>query len=104
MLYPQYYEKSFEIIFIVCAAGSFSISASIIKPVIESCGVIKHLTYYYIIYAISFFLLGILLSITNGLIGFAYAMLISRFILWALEISDITYLWFKINNNKDKGN
>jgi O-antigen/teichoic acid export membrane protein len=93
LLYPQFYEEAKAVIVIVCLSASFGVSTSIYKPVIMTYCSVKHLTYFNIIYSVIFFSTGILFSIYFGLYGFAVAMLISRFIMWLLEVLDMVYFY-----------
>lgn len=100
LLYPQYYEKSLDIVILICIGNAFGIGSSINKPVLMSCGVLKLVSYMNSVYSILLLFFGIFFSNKYGLIGFAFALLLVQFFLWSLEITYVIYLRNKSKNTK----
>lgn len=82
ILYSQYMEDAMILILPIAITTAFSTAASLVKSVLLKYSNTNKLVGIYLIYFISFVLLAFGLIKTNGLIGFAFANLISKIILW----------------------
>lgn len=87
ILYEQYLEQSIALIIPVCIGLAFSTVSSLVKSVLLKYVQSKKLVITYLIYFAIFILISIPMSKWQGVVGFAYATAIAKFILW------LEFLW-----------
>lgn len=99
ILYPQYIETAKNIIIPICMALAFGTVSSIVKAIVLKYMESKKVVKVYILYFIIFIISAIIMSKYMGLIGFAYANVISKFSIWVMFL---LLLW-KCTKNIDEG-
>lgn len=86
ILYPQYLDSALPLLLPVSIAMAFNTAATLVKTILLKYVDSKKLVRSYILYIIILIVLGTAMSSFGGIIGFAYATAISKFVLWILFI------------------
>lgn len=86
LLYSQYVTDAVILIIPIAITSAIGTAASLIKSVLLKFSDTNQLVFTYVIYLVVFMLCGYNLSKTNGLIGFTFANLISKTILFVMFI------------------
>lgn len=96
ILYPQYFDDAFEMLFPICIAVGLSVANSITKGVLLKFYESRKLLICNVSYFIIFIVLALPLSQYFGIIGFVYANLFARLEQWVI------FMWFLIKANRIK--